>query len=116
MTVEAMLSRIGNVVAHAGQPLEWVQGLEVTAERGVHPGAVQHSLPAVEVDELPEREGISDEVSSSVLESPTVVRRDWLADVRREARVAPGQQLGGAAGTRTLVFRDAQHEYTVTEK
>jgi hypothetical protein len=44
------------VIAHAGEPLERVHGLEVSAERGVHAGAVEHRLLPVEVDELPDGE------------------------------------------------------------
>jgi hypothetical protein len=57
------------VVTHAGEPLERIQGLEVSSERWVHPRAVEHRLPAVEADELLEREGIADEVGGGVLET-----------------------------------------------
>jgi hypothetical protein len=47
-----VLAGVGDVVAHAGEPLERVHGLEVAAEGGVHAGAVEDGLAAVEVDEL----------------------------------------------------------------
>ena len=56
-----MLSQIADVVAHACEPFERVQGLEVLSERRVHPRAVEDGLVAVEVDGLLEGEGVSDE-------------------------------------------------------
>jgi len=58
----AVLFGVGDVVAHAGQPLERVEGLEVTPQGRVHAGAVEEGLLAVEVDELAERERVSHEV------------------------------------------------------
>ena len=49
-----VLSGVGDVVAHAGQPLARVESLEVAPARGIHPGAVEDGLLAVEVDELSE--------------------------------------------------------------
>ena len=81
------------MVADAGEPLERVHGLEVTAQGGVHPRAVQHRLLAVEVDELLEGEGISDEVGGGVLQALLVFGRDRLTHVGGEAGVSPGEQL-----------------------
>jgi hypothetical protein len=39
-----------------GPKAYWVHGLEVAAEGGIHAGAVQHGLLAVEIDEFLERE------------------------------------------------------------
>ena len=50
----AVLSGVGDVVAHPGQPLERDEGLEVAPQERVHPGAVEDGLLAVEVDEFPE--------------------------------------------------------------
>jgi hypothetical protein len=89
----AVLAGVGDVVAHAGEPLERVHGLEVPAEGGVHAGAVEDGLAAVEVDELLEREGVSDEVGDGIFEAQLVGGCDSLADVGREARVSPGEEL-----------------------
>jgi hypothetical protein len=56
------------MVAHPGQPLERIEGLEVSPERRVHSGAVHDRLVAVEVHELLEGEGVSDGVGGGVLE------------------------------------------------
>jgi hypothetical protein len=88
-----MLPRIGDVVAHACEPFERVQGLEVSSERRVHPRAVEHGLAAVEVDELLEGEGVSDEVGGGVLETLLVEDRDRFAHVSREAGMPPGEEL-----------------------
>ena len=90
LTVEdsPVLPRIGYVVAHPGQPLEGVEGLEVTPERRVHPGAVEDGLLAVEVDELPERERVAHDVSGGVLEALLVLWREGFADVCGEAGIA----------------------------
>jgi hypothetical protein len=50
-------------------------------------------LPPVEVDELLEREGVSDEVSGSVFESLPVLWGDRLPDVCREAGMSPGEEF-----------------------
>jgi len=54
----AVLSGVGDVVAHAGQPLERVEGPEVAPQGRVHAGAVEDGLLAIEVDELAEREWV----------------------------------------------------------
>jgi hypothetical protein len=51
------------VVAHAGEPLERVHGLEVSSQGGVHAGAVEDPLLAVEVDELLQRQRVAHEES-----------------------------------------------------
>jgi hypothetical protein len=56
MEVGAMSAGVGDMVAHARQPLERVHGLEVSAEKGIHTGAVEDGLLAVEVDELLQRQ------------------------------------------------------------
>jgi hypothetical protein len=89
----AMLSGIGDVVAHAGEPLERVQGFEVPAQGGIHPRAIENRLLAVEVDQLLERERVSDEVGGGVLEALLVRSRDRLTHVGRETRMPPGEQL-----------------------
>jgi hypothetical protein len=76
-----MSAGVGDVVAHARQPLQGIERLEVSAERRVHTGAIQHGLVAVEVDELLEREWRSDEVARHVLDGLLVRERDRLADV-----------------------------------
>jgi hypothetical protein len=80
------------VVAHAGQPLQRVEGLEVASQGGVHPGAVEDGLLAVEVHELLQREGVSDHVGGGVLEALPVVGIDRLAHVCREAGMSPGEK------------------------
>jgi len=64
----AVLAWVGDVVAHAGQSLERVEGLEVTAQGWVHAGAVEDSPVVVEVHELLQGQGVSDEVGGGVLE------------------------------------------------
>jgi hypothetical protein len=59
---------VGDVVAHASEPLERVQRLEATAQAGVHPGAIENRLLAVEVDQLLERERRSHQVARQVVE------------------------------------------------
>jgi hypothetical protein len=81
------------MVAHPGQPLERIEGLEVSLERRVHSGAVQDRLVAVEVHELLEGEGVSDEVGGGVLEAQLVLGIDPLTHVRGEAGMSPGEQL-----------------------
>jgi hypothetical protein len=54
MEVCTMSAGVGDVIVHARQPLERVHGLEVTAERWVHAGAIEDGLLAVDVDEPPE--------------------------------------------------------------
>jgi hypothetical protein len=95
MAVEAspMLPRIGYVAAHAGQPLEGVEGLEVASQRGVHAEAVEDGLLAVVVDELPEREWVPHEVGASVLDALLVLRSDRFAHLCAEGWVSPGEQL-----------------------
>ena len=53
--VGAVFAGVGDLVGQTRQPLQRVHGLEIAAERGIHAGAVQHGLLAVEVDELLER-------------------------------------------------------------
>jgi hypothetical protein len=65
----AVLPGVGDVIAHAGEPLERVQGFEVPAQGGVHAGAVEDGLLAVEVDELLEGEGVSDEIGDGIFEA-----------------------------------------------
>ena len=48
---------------------------------GVHGGAVEDGLLAVEADELAERKGVPDEVGGGVLEAELVRGCDRLADV-----------------------------------
>jgi hypothetical protein len=50
--VSAVSARIRDVVGEPGQPLQRVHRLEVSAQRGVHAGAIEHGLVAIEVDEL----------------------------------------------------------------
>jgi hypothetical protein len=71
----------------------WSLTLPVAAEGGVHAGAVENGLAAVEVDDLSEREGASDEVGGGVFETPRVGRSDGVADVGGEAGMSPGEQL-----------------------
>ena len=80
-----VLPRVGDVVAHTGQPLERVEGLEVAPQGRVQARAVEDGLLAVEVDELAEREGVSHEVGGGVLESLPLLRRDGLPHVCGEA-------------------------------
>src|SRR5262249_5974625 len=47
--VGAMFARVRDMVGQTCQPLQRVHGLEVAAERGIHPGSIQHGLLAVEV-------------------------------------------------------------------
>jgi hypothetical protein len=47
-----VLSRVGDVIAHPGQPLERVERLEVPAQEGIHLRAVEHGLLTIEVHEL----------------------------------------------------------------
>ena len=89
----AVLSRIGDVVAHAGEPLERIHRLEVTAQGRLHPRAVEHRLLAVEVDELPEREGVADQVGGGVLETQLVRGHDRLAHVGGKAGMSLGEEL-----------------------
>jgi hypothetical protein len=49
----------------------------------------------MEVDELLERERIPDDVTRHVLDGLLVLERDRITDVRREARMSPGQGLPG---------------------
>jgi hypothetical protein len=90
-----------------------VHGLEVATERGIHAGPIQHGLLAVEPrnreaipphearpihsgapeDELLERERIPDDVTGNVLDGLLVLERDRITEVRREARMSPGQEL-----------------------
>jgi hypothetical protein len=63
------------------EPLERVESLEITAERGVHPGAVEDGLLPVEVDELLEGERVSHEVGGGVTEALLVLGIDSLAHV-----------------------------------
>ena len=44
-----VLAGVRDVITEAGEPLEWVHGLEVPSERRVHAGAVEDSLLPVEV-------------------------------------------------------------------
>src|SRR2546426_9177602 len=87
-----MFAGVGDVVGQARQPFQRVHGLEIAAERGIHAGAVQHGLLAVEVDELLERERIPDDVTRHVLDGLLILERDRLADMGREARMPPGQE------------------------
>jgi hypothetical protein len=43
-----MFAGVGDVVGQARPPFQRVHGLEIAAERGIHAGAVQHGLLAVE--------------------------------------------------------------------
>jgi hypothetical protein len=88
-----MSAGVGDVVGETGQPLQGVHDLEVPAERGVHAGAVEHGFLAVEVDQLLEREGRTDETTRQVLDGLPVLEGDRLADVRGEARMGPGDEL-----------------------
>ncbi len=81
----------------AGEPLERVGGLEVAAQSGVHPRAVEHDLVAVEVVELLEREAVADEVGGGVLETLLVRGRDRLARVADQLL----ERLGPSAGKLT---------------
>ena len=91
--VGAVSARIGDVVGETGQPLHRVHRLDVSPKRGVHAGAVEHGLVAVEVDEFLEREGRTDEITSQVLDSLLVLEGDRLGDVRGEARMDPDDEL-----------------------
>jgi hypothetical protein len=86
----AGLVQVRDAAADPGQPLERVHGLEVSSDEGVHPRAVDDGVLPVKVDELPEREGVSDEVGGGVLEEELVRGCDRLADVRGEALGASG--------------------------
>jgi hypothetical protein len=57
-----------------------------------HAGAVENDLPAVEIDELPEGEGVSDEVGGGVLDAELLLGSDGFPDVGGEARVGPGEK------------------------
>jgi hypothetical protein len=103
------------VVGETGQPLQRVHGLEVTAERGVHAGAVQHGLLAVEVDEFLEREGRSHEVARQVLDGLPVLEGDRLPDMRGEARMRPGDELAREV-LRNRVPLDEAGEQALTEQ
>jgi hypothetical protein len=78
-----VLPGVWDVVAQAGEPLERVHGLEVSAQGGVHPRAVDDRSLPVGVHELPERQRVSDEVRGGVLEErsdlPDVVATITLA-------------------------------------
>jgi len=107
-----MFAGVGDMVGQKRQPLQRVQSLEVPTERGIHAGAVQHGLLAVEPpdreaipplearpihsgapdDELLERERIPDDVTRHVLDGLLVLERDRLADMGREARMPPSQE------------------------
>ena len=100
--VGAVSERIGDMVGETGQPLQRVHRLEVSPERGVHAGAVEHCLLAVEVDELLEREGRPDEITCQVLDRLLVLEGDRLADVRGEARMSPGDRAPGRRPVATL--------------
>jgi hypothetical protein len=88
-----MPARVRDVVGQAGEPLERVHGLEIPAEGGIHLGAVQHSLLAVEVHELLERQRRLDEVGRHVLDGLVVLGRYGLPDVSGETWMAPFQEL-----------------------
>jgi hypothetical protein len=68
-----MAAGVWDVVGETGHPIERVHGLEVSPERGVHAGAVDDGLVAVEVDELLEREGHSDEIAREVFDGLLVL-------------------------------------------
>jgi len=53
--VGAVFAGVGDVVAHASEPLERVEGLEVSPQEGIHLRAVEHGLLAIEVHELGEK-------------------------------------------------------------
>jgi hypothetical protein len=55
--------------------------------------SVEDGLLAVEVDELPQRERVSDEVGGGVFETLLVLRRDALPHVCGEAGMPPAEQL-----------------------
>jgi hypothetical protein len=93
MEVGAMPAGVGDMVGETGQPLQGVHGLEVSAERGVHAGAIQHGFPAVEVDELLKREGRSHEVAGHALDGLLVLEGDRVAEVCGEAWMLPGEEL-----------------------
>ncbi len=107
-----MFAGVGDMVGQKRQPLQRVQSLEVPTERGIHAGAVQHGLLAVEPpdreaipplearpihsgapdDELLERERIPDDVTRHVLDGLLILELDRLADMGREARMPPSQE------------------------
>jgi hypothetical protein len=62
---------------------------------------------SVEVDELPEGEGVSDKVGGGVLEALLVLGIDRLAHVRGEAGVSPGEDAFGRARARWRASREA---------
>jgi hypothetical protein len=64
-----LFPRVRDVIAHARQPLERMEGLEVTAQAGIHLRAVEHRLLAIEVHELLEREGRAEEIGRNVLDN-----------------------------------------------
>jgi hypothetical protein len=86
------------VVAHTGQPLDGIHGLEVSPQEGIQLRAVEHGLLAIQVHELLEGKGIPDNVGSSVLETPPVLGSDPLAHVCGEAGVPPGDELSHQRG------------------
>ena len=51
------------MVGQAHQPFQWAHGLEIAAERGIHAGAVQHCLLAVE---FRDREAIPPEEARTI--------------------------------------------------
>jgi hypothetical protein len=50
-------------------------------------------ISAVEIYELLERERRTDHVAGHILDGLFVLERDRLTDVRREARMSPGEEL-----------------------
>ena len=49
----AMLPVVGDVIAQAGEPIEGIEGLEVSPQGGIHlGGVVDDGLSAVQVHEL----------------------------------------------------------------
>jgi len=71
----------------------WSLTIPVAPQGRVHAGAVEDGLLSVEVDELPEGEGVSDKVGGGVLKALLVLRPDRLANVCGEAWVFPGEEL-----------------------
>ena len=63
---ERILLSVGDLACHPVQPLERVESLEVASQEGIHLGAVEHGLLAIEIHELLEGEGISDQAGASV--------------------------------------------------
>lgn len=71
-----MLPGIGDVIGQAGEPLERVESLEASSERGIEPrGVVEDGLAAVQVHELLQGDGALDQVGGDALEGGGLIRR-----------------------------------------